>query len=154
VSTEEAKEKAMFKKLLVPLDLTDKHQAVLATAAELAQQNGGDVTLLHVIEVIAGLSIEEDKGFFNRLERSADKHLQGYLKGLMKRQIPCQKKVLIGNRAREIVAFAAENGAELILLTAPRFDPSNPTASWGSLSYKVGLLSQCPVLLVKGSAQT
>ncbi len=139
----------MFKKLLVPLDLTDKHQAVLDAAAELAQQNGGDVTLLHVIEVIAGLSVEEEKRFFNHLERSAQRHLQSYVKALTERQIPCQEKVLIGNRAREIVDFASEIGADLILLTAPGVDPEKPAAGWGSLSYKVGVLSRCPVLLVK-----
>jgi Protein of unknown function (DUF1501) len=31
----------------------------------------------------------------------------------------------------------------------PRTDPANPAGSWGSLSYKIGILSACPVLLVK-----
>lgn len=143
----------MFKKLLVPLDLTDKHQAVVDTAAKLAQQNDGDVTLLHVIESIPGLSVGEERTFYNRLERSAEKHLQKYFKALTKRQIPCQTKVFIGHRGQGIAAFAREIGAELILLTAPCFDPEKPTAGWGSLSYRVGLLSTCPVLLVKGQPE-
>ena len=139
----------MFKKLLLPLDFTDKHQSVLDAAAELAQQNGGDVTVLHVIEVIPGLSVEEERRFFNHLERSAERHLQNHVKALTERRIPSQQKVLIGNRAYGIVAFATEIGADLILLTAPWFDPEKPTTGWGSLSYKVGVLSRCPVLLVK-----
>jgi nucleotide-binding universal stress UspA family protein len=48
-----------------------------------------------------------------------------------------------------IVEFAEKNGADLIVLTAPRLDPSQLSTSWGSLSYKVGILARCPVLLVK-----
>ena len=36
----------MFKKILLPVDLTDKHKPALDMAARLAEQNGGTVTLL------------------------------------------------------------------------------------------------------------
>ena len=139
----------MFNKILVPLDLTDKHQPALAIAAELAQQSGGEVTLLHVIEVIPGLSMDEEKSFYSRLDRAARKHLKRFANALAKRPITCREEILYGNRAREIARYAVETGADLIILTAPRIDPDNPAVSWGSLSYKVGILSQCPVLLVK-----
>jgi hypothetical protein len=48
----------MFKKILLPIDLTDRHGRVLVVAAELATQSGGEVILLHVIETIAGLAME------------------------------------------------------------------------------------------------
>jgi hypothetical protein len=35
------------------------------------------------------------------------------------------------------------------ILTAPRLDAAVPSAGWGSMSYRIGILSQCPVLLVK-----
>jgi hypothetical protein len=54
----------MFKRLLLPVDLTDKHASVVATAADLAQHAGGSMTLLHVIELIPGLSREEDRDFY------------------------------------------------------------------------------------------
>src|SRR5262245_10295869 len=102
------KESAMFKKLLLPLDLTDKHHAVIDTAEKLALQNNGEVTLLHVIEVITGLSAEEEKHFYQRLEHAAGKHLQIYARSLAERKAPYRQKVLIGNRVREIVAYAKE----------------------------------------------
>ena len=43
----------MFKKILVPVDLTDVHQPALDIAARLAKENDGEVTLLHVVEVIS-----------------------------------------------------------------------------------------------------
>ncbi len=52
-------------------------------------------------------------------------------------------------RGPDIVRFAKEQGSEVIVLTAPHVDPAQPTAGWGSLSYKVGLFAPCPVLLVK-----
>ncbi|HLW67189.1 MAG TPA: universal stress protein [Gemmataceae bacterium] len=139
----------MFNKLLVPIDLTEKHQAVVKTAAELALQNGGTVTLLHVIEAITGLSQEEEKRFYHQLQQAAEKHLQKYAERLAEHKVSCQQRVLIGNRVREMVAFAGEMNADLILLTAPRFDPAKPMSGWGSMSYRVSVLAECPVLLVK-----
>ena len=49
----------MFHKILLPLDLTDRHQAALALAAELAGAQEGEIVLLHVIEVPPGLPVSE-----------------------------------------------------------------------------------------------
>jgi nucleotide-binding universal stress UspA family protein len=138
----------MFKKILVPLDLTDRHGAALTIAAELAQQSGGEVVLLHVIEVIPGLAMEEERAFYNRLEQTARSHLQRQARPFTDRRIACLGEVVYGNRAREIARHAAEVSADLIVLTAPRIEPEN-IAGLGSMSYKVGLLARCPVLLVK-----
>src|SRR5262249_6971559 len=139
----------MFTKILVPLDLTDKHEAAVAGAADLARQGGGEVTLLHVIEVIPGLSLEEDPKFYGRLERTAEKHLDRYGATLAERQVAWRRKVLYGPRAREIVRFATEAGSDLIVLTAPRFDPDHVAAGLGSASWRLSILAPCPVLLVK-----
>jgi nucleotide-binding universal stress UspA family protein len=53
----------MFRRILLPLDLTDKHDGALKRAAELARQSGGEISLLHVIERIPGLEAEEDQQF-------------------------------------------------------------------------------------------
>jgi nucleotide-binding universal stress UspA family protein len=139
----------VFKTILLPVDLTDRHQRVIGVAAELAAQSGGEVTLLHVIETIAGASMEEEKGFYGRLERAARSHFDRLGKQLGESNVSWRAVVRYGNRARESVGYAAEAGADLIILTAPRLDPANPGEGWGSMSYKIGLLSQCPVLLVK-----
>ncbi len=66
----------MFKKILLPVDLTDKHKPALDAAAKLAGQYGGTVTLLHVVEIIPGLPMEEEGTFYGRLERVARNQLQ------------------------------------------------------------------------------
>ena len=82
----------MFTKIVLPLDLTDRHQPALAIAAEMARQSGGEVTLLHVIEVIAGLSIDEERDFYGRLERTTREHLNRQAKVLADRQIACSQR--------------------------------------------------------------
>ena len=57
----------MFKQILLPLDLTDKHQAAFDLAVKLTRESGGTIVLLHVIEVIAGLPVDEEKTFYQRL---------------------------------------------------------------------------------------
>jgi len=139
----------VFQNIVIPLDLTDKHRQAVAIAAELAGQSGGTLTLLHVIEKIPGLSDEEERGFYARLERSARTHLANYAESLAARQIKAHVEVFCGQRAPEIARYAQEKGADLIILSAPRLDPQHPAAGWGSLSYRVGILAPCPVLLVK-----
>src|SRR5262245_13313567 len=139
----------MFKKILVPVDLTDKHRQALDVAGELAAQSGGEVTLLHVVETIPGLPMEEERTFYNRLERVARSHLEGLGKRLAERKVACRVEVRHGHRAPESTRYATEMAADLIILTAPRFDPAAPGAGWGSMSYTVGILSQCPVMLVR-----
>jgi nucleotide-binding universal stress UspA family protein len=139
----------MFKHILLPVDLSDKHQQAMTTAVELAQQAGGQITLLHVIEVIAGLSLEEEKPFYRGLEKAARDHLGRLGEHLKSQRITWQAEVRLGHRAPEVVRYAQERGADLIVLTSPPVDPKDPGPGWGSLSYKIGVLSATPVLLVK-----
>ena len=139
----------MFRKILVPIDLTDKHHPALSQAANLARGSNGTITLLHVIEEIPGLNTADEKDFFQRIDSKAREHLQAQRDFLNRWGLSAQVEVRYGNRAREIARYADEAGCDLIVLTAPRFDASQPTAGWGSLSYRAGILAKCPVLLVK-----
>jgi nucleotide-binding universal stress UspA family protein len=139
----------MFQKILVPLDMSIKHRRAIDTATELAQQSGGEVVLLHVIELLHGISRSEEKEFFDRLETAAQQHLEKHLLGLKEHGIPCRKEILFGSRAAEVVRHARNMKADLIVLTAPRIDPDHPEDSFGSLSFKLGIFAPCPVLLVK-----
>jgi universal stress protein A len=56
---------------------------------------------------------------------------------------------VFGRRPDQIVSFASANGVDLIVLASHRVNPSMENRDWGSISYKVSILAQCPVLLVK-----
>ena len=139
----------MFQTILVPLDMTFKHRRALDMAAELARQKGGEVVLLHVIELLHGMPRTEEKEFYDRLETAATEHLEKHLIGLKEHGIPCRKEIVFGVRAVEVLRMARSLKADLIVLTAPRIDPDHPEDGWGSLSFKLGIFASCPVLLVK-----
>jgi nucleotide-binding universal stress UspA family protein len=46
-------DRPVFQNILVLVDLTDTHQPALEIAARLVKENNGQVTLLHVVEVIS-----------------------------------------------------------------------------------------------------
>jgi nucleotide-binding universal stress UspA family protein len=139
----------MFRKILLPLDLTDKHQSALKIAEEMAVQSGGEIVLLHVIEALAGWPDEEIQEFYSRIEQKAQEHLHKYGQQLQDKNIRWHAKVITGSRVRAVVDYAVEGQADLILLSSPKFDPSTPSEGWASLSWKISILAPCPVLLVK-----
>ena len=62
----------MFQRILVPGDLTQKNVQAVETARDLAAENDGTVTLLHVIETL-DLPFEELEAFYARLEEKTSR---------------------------------------------------------------------------------
>lgn len=139
----------MFTRILIPLDLSDKREAAVQAAAEIARKGKCEVILLHVIETIPGLDDEDVSDFYQKLQRKAQKHLEGLGRQLAGQRITWRSKVIVGNRAKAIVDSAAELGADLIAVTAPHISADSPAAGWASLSWKIAVLAPCAVLLVK-----
>ena len=138
-----------FRHILVPTDLTERTGKALELAGQLASRTAGRVTLLHVVETIEGLPRDELQPFYERLERKARKAME-LLTQHASREAPAVARVVVeGRRAEEIVRYAAANEVDLIVLASHRVKPSRIDRDWGTMSYKVGILAQCPVLLVK-----
>ena len=137
-----------FRHILVPTDLTARSEKALQLAGHLSRA-GTRVTLLHVIERIDGLAFSEVKPFYERLDRKARKAMEALTRH-MTDGAPSPARVIVrGRRAEEIVKYAAANEVDLIVLASHRVNPSIVERDWGTISYKVGILAQCPVLLVK-----
>ncbi len=136
----------MFKKILVPVDFTDKNLSALDSAFQLAKWGHGTVILLHVIEKVQNIPSKELKQFYNKLEKGAKTKLNQYARTFIKNGIQVSEKLIYGKRAEEIVQCAVEENVELILLSSHKVSPAE---GWGTLSYKVAILSPCAVLLVK-----
>lgn len=139
----------MFKNILVPVDLSDRHQRALEIAVRLAKESNGEVTLLHVIEIIQGLHLGEERDFYQRPEHVALDHLMRLGRYLEAHHVPRQEEIVCGSRPAEIVRFTMATGVDLMVLSSHRIDPGDPDAGWGTVSHKVGIPPQCPVLLVK-----
>jgi nucleotide-binding universal stress UspA family protein len=136
-----------FRHLLVPTDLTDRTGRAFDLALLLAG-DAGQIRLLHVIQTIPGIALGELKPFYARLEARARKKMTA-----MARRAPegvtVRVEIAAGQRAESIVKVATARGADLIVLASHRVNPSMVNRDWGTISYKVGILAQCPVLLVK-----
>jgi nucleotide-binding universal stress UspA family protein len=139
----------MFRRILVPVDLTQKSLAAVDTAFELASQSGAEVMLLHVVETIEHIELDELKPLYDRLERSARKGLEEFAERFAEKNIVVDRSVIFGHRTQEIVDFAIRNRMDLIIMASHRIDPERPGHDWSSISYAVAILATCPVLLVK-----
>lgn len=138
----------MFNHILVPVDFTEKNRRVLDVALTLTKKHQSKLTLLHVIEKIEFLAEEDTKEFYRKLETAAQEKMERLVQKLKDRDIAILTIIVYGKRAQEIVRYAVEHSVDLLVLNSHRVDPDNPQ-DWGTISYKVAILSQCPVLLVK-----
>jgi universal stress protein F len=140
----------MFRKILVPADLSDRNGPAVALATELVgTSNDGKVCLLHVIETIPGFTLEEEQDFYRRLEKAARKHLAALAETPEKSAVPFEARVAYGARARTILGVAKELEADLIVIQSHRVEPGSSAQGFGTLSYQIGIFASCPVLLVK-----
>ncbi|MFQ5731546.1 MAG: universal stress protein [Planctomycetaceae bacterium] len=140
---------ARFQHFLVPVDFTDKNEAALQTARDLAAAADGRMTLLHVIELIGDELDPELAEFYERLQRRASDELRALEKRLIRLGIETTTEIRIGRRVPEIVGFAAENEVDLIVLSSHRIERDQPVRSLGTISYQVSILCECAVMLVK-----
>ena len=138
----------MFDHLIVPVDLSDRNSAAIETARELAATQRAFVTLLHVVETL-DLPYEEVSDFYERLERRAAERLSEIGRPLDEAGVEYEQLIRFGDPAEEILEFASESKDSLIVLQSHRVDPSRPTVGWATLSYKVAILADSPILLVK-----
>jgi universal stress protein A len=138
-----------FHHLLVPTDLTERTEKALQLADALAVPGPSRITLVHVVETIEGLRFGELRPFYKRLEKKAQAAMTRLARGVAGRGAQVEFAVLYGRCAEEIVNFALAHDVDLIVLASHRVSPSRVNRDWGTISYKVGILAQCPVLLVK-----
>jgi nucleotide-binding universal stress UspA family protein len=137
----------MFRKILVPVDFTKKNLRAVRIAARVAAGRGASLTLLHVIERVDAGDPGGLTGFYRKLETNARQKLGELLAAAGR--VPASAEVLYGNRVNEILRFAAEKKIDLIVMSSHRLAMRHPGEHWGTISHKVGILSRCPVLLVK-----
>lgn len=138
-----------FQHILIPLDFTEKNQAALDIALELAISNRARVTLLHVVESIDLPDDDDVSEFVERLRQRADRELELRSQRFAEANVPVDWKIRVGHRVKEIKGYEAEHDIDLIVLSSHPVDVDQPARSLATLSYQIAVLSFCPVLLVK-----
>ncbi|MDX9744957.1 MAG: universal stress protein [Syntrophales bacterium] len=139
----------MFSQILVPTDFSKKHATPLEIAVNLAAKHNSTIHLLHVVEIIADTTFTEYEDFYNRLERKAQKQMNNLMAQYEKKSVQILPHISYGNRVQEILKFRKDHEIDLIIMNSHKVELKNPIQSWGTISYKVALLSDSPVLLVK-----
>ncbi|NTW36645.1 MAG: universal stress protein [Syntrophobacteraceae bacterium] len=139
----------MFKHILVPTDLTDHSLHALEVAARIASLSTCRVTLLHVIETIEDTEGDLFEEFYRKLERRAERKMDRMLELFESDTFSILREIVFGKRVREIVQYAHRREIDLIILSSHTISMEETSQGWGTISYKVGILSHCPVMLVK-----
>ncbi len=140
----------MFKRILVPTDLTDRNRKAMDIAVKMAVlEENVAITLLHVIETIDDANTVDFEKFYKQLGARAAKKMDKLMADYQSEKYALEKMILYGRRVYEILTFAGNNEFDLIIMSSHKLDMENATEGWGTISFKVGVLSHCPVMLVK-----
>jgi nucleotide-binding universal stress UspA family protein len=142
----------MFRKILVPVDFTDKNETALNSAIEITGRSDGEeneVTLLHVIETIEHIEFKEMEDFYRGLETRAAAKLFAMEDRLKEAGVRVRHDIIYGKRAETIVRYAEDHAMDLMILSSHKVDRDHPALGWGTISYRIAIVARCPVLLVK-----
>jgi len=139
----------MFRQILIPTDFSKKHINPLEIATSLATKYKGIIHLLHVVEIIADTTFTEYEDFYSKLEKRAQKQMSALIASYQGKAVQIFPHIAYGNRVQEILKFINENKIDLIIMNSHKVEMNNPIQSWGTISYRVALLSDCPVMLAK-----
>jgi universal stress protein A len=139
----------MYRNILVPTDLTDRTIAALDVASRIGGLEKARVTLMHVIETIAGTEFAELASFYRGLEQRAGDRLKAMVARAAHAHADPAVEIAYGNRVEEVLRFVRENRVDLVILASHPVDASQPLGGLGTMSYRLGALAPCAVLLVK-----
>ena len=140
-----------FRHILVPVEIGSATNTAVEIASELAAEKKARITLLHVIQAIGDDDPPDDETqrFYSHLQRRVDRDLEQTAAELRETGIATSVCIPVGDRLQEIAEFVRQSDVDLIIMSSHRVDPENLTASWGTLSYRVSVVCDAPILLVK-----
>lgn len=138
-------------KILVPTDFSDSSILALQLAHQIAVQQGGKVTLLHVLDfpVLDGDKIELDiTEAVDRLETLAEEKISVVLQRLSFGN-EVASKVLVGRRLKTILAQSIKGNYDLMVLGTSKVN-SIGAYLFGTFTDKLVHKSELPVLVTRG----
>ncbi|MBT8402122.1 MAG: universal stress protein [Rhodothermia bacterium] len=136
-----------YRRILLPIDLTDKNRQAVKQAIEMVDRNDGSITLLHVVETL-DLPYEEMQDFYEQLADTASRKMEEIISQDMS-GIQALYEVVFGRRTRSILSFATENESDVIILSSRRFDPNDDGSAVMTISHQVSIFAPCSVVLLK-----
>ncbi|MEW6079111.1 MAG: universal stress protein [Thermodesulfobacteriota bacterium] len=139
----------MFKHILVPTDLSMKSNRALEIAIDMATAANGRITLIHVIEKIEDSDGDEFQSFYDKLASNARLKMEKMTRPHKSSEARIETEIIIGSRVKEIIEFSITHDVDLIILSSHKLTNVDAVEGWATISYKVGILAPCPVMMVK-----
>jgi len=140
------------KRVLVPVDFSDNSQKVFTAAVNVAKKFGAELVCVFVVQ-----SFEDYEGFFvpympivqfhDELQASAKKKMAHFMKDNLPHDLVGRSTVLVGDVGEEIVAFAADEQIDLIVMGTHGYKGLDRVL-FGSVAAQVVKTAPCPVLTV------
>jgi nucleotide-binding universal stress UspA family protein len=141
------------RRVLVPVDFSDSARPIVEYACGIAKDRGAAVSLLHVVTTPSS-AFDSPKGavanpkVVAEFRSAAEKELDPLVALVKKAGVPVESKVLLGAPAREIVRFAKESKADLVVVgTHGRSGMRH--VFLGSVAENVVRLCPCPVITLR-----
>jgi nucleotide-binding universal stress UspA family protein len=138
-------------RVLAPVDLSDQSELVMNHAAALSESYSAPLDLLHVVEEAAYPNVyglDPLTPSAPNVQDRAREALESLASTLDLRTDPVNVHVLAGNAARDIVEFAEEHAADLIVM-ATHGRTGLERFLIGSVAEKVVRRAPCPVFTLK-----
>jgi nucleotide-binding universal stress UspA family protein len=149
-----------IKRILVPHDGNQTSDKAVLYASNLAKALDAEINLLYIIdeiEIPGTLLLENDRVSIERARRSIQRDLeqnwnrfaQEKVKSLWTEKIRASSEIRSGDVAEQILRFAKENQADLIVMGSRKLEGvSQIVVALGSVARKVSERAFCPVMLV------
>src|SRR5262249_7404636 len=116
----------MYRRIVVPTDLTDRTMKALEVAGNSAAPGDARITLVRVIETIAGSDFGELSSFYRTLEQHASDRLKEIIARTPAMRVAVDTEIVYGKRAEEVLQFVRANDVDLVVLASHPVDPSQP----------------------------
>ena len=144
-----------YRTILCPVNFSAASIHGLNYALALAQDEHAQVILLHVIEGFVGAAVAADMGhvrvsaYDDYLEADAATRLKALLANQAGGGGASKQRIAKGRPYREVLAVAADEGADLIVMGVQGKNALNRFL-FGSTTHHVTREARCPVLTVRG----
>ena len=140
------------KKILVPVDFSDNSKKVFKEAVEVAGKFGAELVCLFVVQ-----SFDDYSGFYvphmpivqfqDEMQASAEKKMAEFLTDNLPAGQAGSSKVIVGDVGEEIVAFAAREKIDMIVMGTHGYKGLERVL-FGSVAEQVVKTASCPVLTI------
>jgi len=138
-------------RILVPVDFSESSALALAQATALAQQTGGSIILLHVVEIsyaYADVAVFDQAALERDLLAGAEQRLEQMAASCETDGVPAKHIVRSGRSPHVIADVAASERVDLIIISTHGYTGLKHVLL-GSTAENVVRCAPCPVLVLR-----